>query len=69
MEIAVIKFNQVNEEEFVNIVSELWRRMVNHDCVDGGLLYVDENKNIVGMSIPSSDNGVEFYLPFETEAA
>ena len=67
MEIGVNKFKKVNEIEFVNIVSNLCQKTLGHDCVKGGLVYIDEYENVLGISIPRRDNEVDFFLPSETE--
>ncbi len=60
------KFDVGTEEVFFSTLGESVRLSKNQDCIDGGLVYIDENDNVIGVSISGSDEETEFYLASET---
>ena len=54
-------FNPVSKQVFVETVKQCSHRSKEHDCVDGGLIYVDANDNIIGATVPGRDGSMDFY--------
>jgi hypothetical protein len=58
----MFQFNPVSKQEYVESVNQSWHRSKVHDCVDGGLVYVNANDNILGATFPGKDGGMDFYI-------
>ena len=58
----MFQFNPVNKQVFVESVNNARALSKVHDCVDGCVVYVDANDNIIGATIPNMDGGMDLYL-------
>jgi len=60
------EFVTVTKAVFASNVGETTRLSKDQDCIDGGLVYIDQNDNIIGVLISGGDGEMEYYLVSET---
>ena len=58
------KFETVSKQLFFDAVSQSWHISRDHDCITDGLVYLNRDDKVIGVSIDDDDGDgdAEFYL-------